>query len=143
MAKKGKSPKPLKDPKHDEEGKIINWDSRWDDALVLQMYIEKGFVMGLTAGQVMLKYPEFDKYTNKALTGGLKTLRDSVGKEFAAQHAGGSNGGSGCIGRVNSFCCRLLSLTHLLLSFFDCSSPNPFQPSCWTRYDACWTWYDS
>ena len=114
MAKKGKSPaKPLKEPKHDEEGKIMNWDSSWDDALVLRMYIEKGLVTGLTALKIQEKYPEpFNNYTNKALTGGLKTLRDSVAKEFAAARAGGSNGVFGCADWVHTvnFFGRLLSV---------------------------------
>jgi hypothetical protein len=103
MAKKGKSTKALKEPKHDEEGKIMNWDSNWEDAIRLRLYIEKGYVDGLTAKQVAEKYSEFDKYTNKALTGGLKTLRDSVAKEFAAARAGGSNGGSVGLIEVRDF----------------------------------------
>lgn len=133
MAKKGKSPsKPLKDPKHDEEGNIMNWDSNWDDALVLRMYIEKGFVTGLTALKIQEKYPEtFGKYTNKALTGGLKTLRDSVAKEFAAARAGGSNGAFAHLRVVNPS--LMSALTDFVLPLFSCQ--DTLQP-CWQP------WYD-
>ena len=73
----------------------MNWDSNWDEAQCLRLYIEKGYVDGLTAAKVVEKYPQFDKFTNKALTGGLKTLRDSVAKEFASARAAGSDGAFG------------------------------------------------
>ena len=135
MAKKGQSPtKPLKEPKHDEEGKIMNWDSNWDEALVLRMYIEKGWVTGLTAAKVADKYPEYAKYTNKALTGGLKTLRDSVAKEFAAARKGGSSGGF--ISVVRHVCRSFLSTNFyshqlLLSSCFLNSAQNALQPWCY------------
>lgn len=92
MAKKGKNVKPVKEKKHDEEGKIMNWDSSWPEAQALRVMVEKGLVKGLTAGKIMEKYSDFDGFTNKALTGGLKTIRDSVAKEIQLARGGGGDG---------------------------------------------------
>ena len=107
----------------------MNWDSNWDEAQCLRMYIEKGFVAGLTAAKVAEKYPEFAKFTNKALTGGLKTLRDSVAKEMVAARAAGSNGAftwawiglgfTSMTSLAHNCCC------HCFFFFFQPSSRTP------------------
>jgi hypothetical protein len=77
----GKSPAKLKEPKKNANGEIMNWDSNWSDAIYLRMLVEKEEVDGMTVSQVQKHFPQFQKYSNKPLTGGLKTARNSFAKE--------------------------------------------------------------
>jgi len=89
----------------DEKGLIVNWDSTWTDATYLRTLVEKGDVDGMTAGQIQRDYPQFKKYANKTLTGGLKTIRVSVQEEIDAARGPGSNGMcSLLVIRRSSFC---------------------------------------
>jgi len=63
-----------KEPRKDEKGLIINWDSTWADAVYLRTLVEGGEIDNLTAGQVQAKYTQFKAYANKALAGGLATI---------------------------------------------------------------------
>lgn len=98
---KGRSPSKLKTAKKNEHGEIINWDSAWPDAVYLRLLVEQGMVDGLTAGQIQHQYPQFRVYTNKTLTGGLKTVRDSVSKEVATAR---TNGSEGMLPRLDAAC---------------------------------------
>jgi hypothetical protein len=88
----GKSPNKLKEAKKNANGEIINWDSSWSNAGYLRMLVEKGEVDGMTAGQVQKHFPQFCEYSNKPLTGGLKTARDSFSKEWELVQGEGSAG---------------------------------------------------
>jgi hypothetical protein len=96
MVQKGKSPAKLQEPKTNAKGEIMNWDSSWSYAAYLRMLAEKGEVDGLTAGQAQKHFPQFCKYANKALTGGLKTARDLFAKEDDIVHGAGLSGRLAC-----------------------------------------------
>jgi len=81
-----------KEPRKNEKGLIDNWDSTWPDAKYLRMLVENGDVDGMTAGQIQRDYSQFKGYANKALTGGLKTIRSAVQEEIDAARGPGSNG---------------------------------------------------
>lgn len=81
-----------KEPRKNEKGLIINWDSTWPDAVYLRTLVENGDVNKMTAGQIQQAYPQFQAYLNKTLTGGLKTIRSSVAEEVAQARGVGSNG---------------------------------------------------
>jgi len=90
----------VKEPRKDEKGLIVNWDSTWPDAIYLRTLVENGDVEGLTAGQIQRDYPQFKKFANKALTGGLKTIRSSVQEEFETSRGTGLNGMLCCSGAL-------------------------------------------
>lgn len=83
---------PPKEPRKNEKGLIDNWDSTWADAVYLRTLVENGSIDGLTAGQVQAQFPQFKAYLNKALTGGLRTIRNSVTEEVEAARGPGSDG---------------------------------------------------
>jgi len=91
-AAKGAGKTKSKEPRKNEKGLIVNWDSTWPDAVCLRTLVENGDVDGLTAGQIQRDFAQFKAYANKALTGGLKTIRDSVKEEIKTSRGSGSNG---------------------------------------------------
>jgi len=105
-----------REPRKNEKGLIVNWDSTWPDAVYLRTLVENGDVDGLTAGQVQAAYTQFKQFANKALTGGLKTIRTSVQEETNAARGPGSNGMLLVI-RHSSFVIRHPSI--FFLSSFD------------------------
>ena len=68
--------------KFSSSGRITNWSKEWDEAKQLELLVSQGLIpKEWTASQVMRKYPNFEKFTCKALASALANCRKKHFKE--------------------------------------------------------------
>jgi hypothetical protein len=87
-----KSPKKCNAKKHNEKGEICNWDSGWEEAMMLKLLVQNGKLNGLGAAAIKKNYPQFASFNTNTLNGALQTIRNAYNKAVNDRKKGAGEG---------------------------------------------------
>jgi hypothetical protein len=89
-------------PRRNEKGEIVSWNTNSDDGRLLKMLVESGHIKpGMTAGEARKKYSMFCNYSYSCFGSALTNARKSLGTEIDAREQQTGRGGRS--GKIQSY----------------------------------------